>query len=59
MSRYQFVPFEIPKSRDGKYILGMDDAGILISRRKQLGYTQEEVAKKAGIQLSQYSLTYL
>lgn len=54
MSRYQFVPFEIPKSRDGKYILGMDDAGILISRRKQLGYTQEEVAKKAGIQLSQY-----
>lgn len=54
MSDYQFIPFEFPKSRDGKFTLGLDNAGVLISRRKQLGYTQEQVAEKAGIQLSQY-----
>lgn len=54
MGKYQFAPFKFPKSRDGKYILGLDDAGVLISRRKQLGFTQEQVAEMAGIQLSQY-----
>ena len=54
MSDYQFVQFEFPKSRDGKFILGLDNAGGLISRRKQLGFTQEQVAEMAGIQLSQY-----
>ncbi|MBQ4453059.1 MAG: helix-turn-helix transcriptional regulator [Clostridia bacterium] len=54
MSKYQFVQFEFPKSHDGKYTLGLDDAGVFISRRKQLGFTQEQVAKMAGVQLSQY-----
>lgn len=54
MKNYQFVPFEFPKSRDDRFILGLDDAGVLISRREQLGFTQEQVAKMAGIQLSQY-----
>ena len=54
MSDYQSVPFEFPKSHDGKYILGLDNAGIIISRRKQLGFTQEQVAKRAGVKLSQY-----
>jgi len=51
---YKFVPFEFPKSRDGKFILGLDNAGVLISRRMQLGFTQEQVADMAGIQWSQY-----
>lgn len=54
MADYQFVPFELPKSHDGKYVLGLDNAGVLISRRKQLGFTQEQVAEMAGVQLSQY-----
>lgn len=54
MSKYQFVPFEYPKSRDGRYTLELDDAGVLISRRSQLGFTQEQVAAMAGISLGQY-----
>ncbi len=54
MKDYRFVPFEFPKSHDGKYVLGLDNAGVLISRRKQLGFTQEQVAEMAGVQLSQY-----
>ena len=54
MSNYQFVPFEFPKSRDGQYILGLDDAGVLRSRRNQLGFTQKQVAEMAGVPVSQY-----
>lgn len=53
-SRFQFVPFEFPKSTDGKYSIGLDDAGVLRSRREQLGLTQQEVADRAGIKLQQY-----
>lgn len=53
-SKFQFVPFEFPSSPDGKYFIGLDDAGILRSRREQLGFTQQEVADRAGIKLPQY-----
>ena len=51
---YTFIPFEFPTSIDGKYILGLDDAQILQSRREQLGLTQSQVADRAGIKLPQY-----
>ncbi len=53
-SKYQFVPFEFPSSPDGQYFIGLDDAGILRSRREQLGLTPKEVAERAGINLPQY-----
>ena len=52
--KFQFVPFEFPKSPDGKFFIGLDDAGVLRSRREQLGFTQQEVADRAGIRLPQY-----
>ena len=51
---YTFIPFEFPTSTDGQYILGLDDAQILQSRREQLGLTQQQVADRAGIKLPQY-----
>lgn len=53
-SKFKFVPFEFPSSPDGKFFIGLDDTGVLRSRREQLGFTQQEVAKRAGIQLPQY-----
>ena len=54
MSKFTFVPFEFPSTPDGQYIIGLDDAGVLRSRREQLGFTQQEVADRAGIKLPQY-----
>lgn len=54
MGKFTFVPFEFPTSLDGEYIVGLDDKGILRSRREQLGMTQQEVADRAGIKLPQY-----
>ena len=53
-SKFKFVPFEFPSSPDGKYFIGLDDAGVLRSRREQLGLTLQEVAERAGIKLPQY-----
>ena len=50
----QFVPFEFPQSIDGEFVCLLDDAGILRARREQLGFTQQQVAEKAGIHFSQY-----
>ena len=47
-------PFKFPQSRDGNYILCLDDAGVLRSRREQLGLTLQQVADMAGVQFSQY-----
>ena len=52
--RFKFIPFEFPSSPDGKYIIGLDNTGVLRSRREQLGMTQQEVADRAGIKLPQY-----
>ena len=51
---FDYVPFELPKSKDGKYIFCLDDAGVLRSRREQLGLTLQQVAEMAGVQFSQY-----
>ena len=53
-SKFQFIPFEFPQSPDRKFFIGLDDAGVLRSRREQLGLTQQEVADRAGIKLQQY-----
>lgn len=50
----KFVPFESPKTEDGKYSAFLNDDGVLKNRREQLGLTQQEVADKANIKLSQY-----
>ena len=54
MEKYTFVPYELPTSLDGRFIIGQEDHQVLKSRRKQLGLTQAEVANRAGIQLKQY-----
>ena len=51
---YKFIPFEFPQSRDGEFFCFLDDAGVLRSRREQLGLTQQQVADRAGIKFSQY-----
>ena len=53
-SKYQFVPFEFPHTSDGKYFIMLNDVEVLRSRREQLGFTQQEVADRAGIKLPQY-----
>lgn len=56
MSKYKdnyTVPVEII---DGKeYTIIQPDKGILYARRNQLGLTQQEVAKRSGINLRQYT----
>ena len=52
--KFQFVPFEFPSSPDGQFFIGLDDAGVLRSRREQLGLTQQDVATRANINLQQY-----
>lgn len=54
MSNYTFVPYELPRSSDGRYILAQEDYQVLMSRREQLGLTQQEVADRSGILLRQY-----
>ena len=51
---FTYKPFEFPQSRDGQYSLCLDDAGVLRSRREQLGLTMQQVADIAGVQFSQY-----
>lgn len=50
----RFVPFEYPGTEDGKYYIRLDDVGIMRSRREQFGFSQQEVARRAGINLQQY-----
>ena len=54
MKKITTIPYEFPVSSDGKYILMQSDNQVLLSRREQLGLTQQQVADIAGIQLRQY-----
>ena len=54
MSNLTFVPYELPRSSDGRYILAQVDYQVLLSRRQQLGLTQQQVADRAHILLRQY-----
>ena len=54
MSDYNFVPYEFPKSTDGRFVFMQEDHQILLSRREQLGLTQQQVADIARVQLRQY-----
>lgn len=49
-----FIPFEFPKSNDGKYTAMLTDDRILLNRRTKLGLTQQEVADIAGVPIRQY-----
>lgn len=49
-----FIPFQSPKTEDGKYTAFLDDSGVFKNRREQLELTQQEVADSAHIKLSQY-----
>ena len=53
-NNYQFVPFDFPTTQDGQFFCALDGAGILRSRREQLGLTMQQVAEMAGLQFSQY-----
>ena len=54
MANLIFVPYEFPKSSDGRYWMMQQDYQVLLSRREQLGLTQQQVADMAHIQLRQY-----
>lgn len=49
-----YVPFEYPATSDGEYTAVLNEGQILFTRRLQLGLTQHQVAKMAGLCLSQY-----
>ena len=51
---FEFVAFEFPRTKDGQFIIALDDTGILRSRREQLGFTMQQVAEMCNIQFSQY-----
>lgn len=55
MQEFITVPYELPRSLDGRFIIGQEDHQVLKSRRKQLGLTQQEVANRAHINLMQYN----
>jgi len=55
MEKFVTVPYELPRSLDGRFIIAQEDHQVLRSRRKQLGLTQQEVANRAGINLMQYN----
>ena len=50
----KYIPFEFPKSKDGRYIAILTEDRILFNRRNKLGLTQQQVADMAGIPLRQY-----
>ncbi len=54
MEKYTFVPYELPTSLDGRFVIGQEDCQVLRSRREQLELTQRQVADRAGIKLQQY-----
>ena len=54
IKKYTFVDFEFPRTKDSQFIIALDDAGILRSRREQLGFTMQQVAEMCNIQFSQY-----
>jgi len=54
MTNLRFIPYEFPKSSDGHYWLLQQDHQVLLTRREQLGLTQQQVADMAHIQLRQY-----
>lgn len=54
MKKYTFVPYELPTSLDGRFVIGQEDYQVLRSRREQLKLTQQQVADRAGIKLQQY-----
>lgn len=54
MKKYTFVPYELPTSSDGRFVIGQEDYQVLRSRREQLELTQQQVADRAGIKLQQY-----
>ncbi len=51
---FRTIPFQFPQSKDGQYICILDNAGVLRSRREQLGLSQQQVAKLAHVQFSTY-----
>ena len=51
---YHFVDFEFPATENNRFFIALDDAGVLRSRREQLGLTMQQVADMAGVQFSQY-----
>ncbi len=54
MSNLSFIPYEFPRSSDGQYLMIQQDHQVLLTRREQLGLTQQQVADMAHIQLRQY-----
>ncbi len=54
MKKYTFVPYELPTSLDGRFVIGQEDCKVLRFRREQLELTQQQVADRAGIKLQQY-----
>lgn len=51
---YHFIPFEFPKSLDGKLFAALSDNRIFFNRRTKFGLTQQQVADMAGVPLRQY-----
>lgn len=49
-----FVPFKFPTTEDGEYTAMIPDNRVLFHRRQQLGFTQQQVADAAHMQLRQY-----
>ncbi len=54
MSTYTFIPYEFPHTADGRYFVAQETHQIIVSRREQLGLSQQQVADRAKILLRQY-----
>lgn len=50
----KFLYYDLDEHKDGDWIIAQLEQYILQQRRKELGYTQKQVADKAGILVGQY-----
>lgn len=50
----KFLYYDLDRHKDGNWIVVQLEQHILQQRRKELGYTQKQVADKAGILVGQY-----
>ena len=51
---FRYIPYESPKTRDGKYTACQTEGDILLMRRIQLGLSQYDIARKIGIPVQSY-----
>ena len=54
MKSFIYIPYEFPRTKDGKFIIMQEERQMILARREQLGLSQEQVAELAHVTQKQY-----